>query len=248
VDDPYLVSTPENVELRYSVAGLATRFFAAVIDSILLAFLSFFILTAGLIFVAAGSTFGETASLAILAVTVLLLFALVFGYYIFFETVWRGQTPGKRALRLRAMRDDGLPLNFTASVIRNLIRFFDLLPGTYGFGVVAMFLNKRWKRLGDLAAGTVVIRDEVPQAPPRLPMAPPPGLQIESTGMHDTLSDREYHLIREYLVRHGGLALAARGRVGMRLSTVAEARTGLPRDGADPYTYLSKLASLHAGR
>ena len=248
MDDPYLVSTPENVELRYTVAGLATRFFAALIDTIILAFLSVFILFAGLIFVAAGSEFGSTASLAILAVTLLLLFALVFGYYIFFETVWRGQTPGKRALHLRVMRDDGLPLNFTASVIRNLIRFFDLLPGTYGFGVVAMFINKRWKRLGDMAAGTVVIRDDVPQAPPRLQVSATPQSRIEAAGMRQPLSDREYELIREYLVRHRTLAPAARGRVGTRLSSIAEARTGLPRDGADPHTYLSRLVALHAGR
>jgi len=248
VDDPYLVSTPENVELRYTVAGLATRFFAALIDSIILAFLGFFILFAGLIFVAAGSGFGDTASLAILAVTLLLLFVLVFGYYIFFETVWRGQTPGKRALRLRVMRDDGLPLNFTASVIRNLIRFFDLLPGTYGFGVVAMFLNKRWKRLGDMAAGTVVIRDDVPQAPPQLQVSTTPQSRVEAAGMRATLSNREYELIREYLVRHRSLAPVARGRVGTQLSTIAEARTGLSRDGADPLTYLSKVAALHAAR
>ncbi|MDQ3327050.1 MAG: RDD family protein [Chloroflexota bacterium] len=248
MDDPYLVSTPENVELRYTVAGLATRFFAALIDSIILAFLGFFILIVGLIFVAAGSGFGDTASLAILAVTLLLLFVLVFGYYIFFETVWRGQTPGKRALRLRVMRDDGLPLNFTASVIRNLIRFFDLLPGTYGFGVVAMFLNKRWKRLGDMAAGTVVIRDDVPQAPPSLQLATTPQSRIEAAGIREPLSDHEYELIREYLVRHGALSRMARGRVGTRLSAMAETRTGISRDGADPFVYLSRLVSLQAAR
>src|SRR5262249_33255826 len=95
----------------------------------------------------------------LLAVFGLVAFAFLWGYYIFFEMAWNGQSPGKRWVGLRVMRLDGTPLTLSESIIRNLVRLVDFLPAYYGVGVVAMFISSQSRRLGDLAAGTVVVHD-----------------------------------------------------------------------------------------
>jgi uncharacterized RDD family membrane protein YckC len=246
LDDSYLVSTPENIEIEYATAGLGARFLAALIDTLLLAIVLLIIAIGGLLVAVASNGLSGTAAFVVGALTVLALFLALFGYYILFEAAWKGQTPGKRALGLRAMRDDGLPLNFQANVIRNLIRFFDLLPGTYGFGVTAMFFSKRWKRLGDMAAGTIVIRDETPQAPVRLRLPPHEQLQQLVPYVRGRLTEREYELTREYLVRSRGLSPEASENVGQRLARLAESRTGVPRQNADPIAYLVAILALQS--
>jgi uncharacterized RDD family membrane protein YckC len=93
------------------------------------------------------------------AILGLIAFAFFWGYYIFFEVVWNGQSIGKRIVGLRVVRTNGTPITFTESVIRNLIRLIDFLPAYYGIGVVTMFINAQSRRLGDLAAGTLVVYD-----------------------------------------------------------------------------------------
>ena len=251
MEDSYLVSTPENIEISYVPAGMGTRFLAALLDSLILAVLLLGILITGLVVGVATAGLGETVNWLIFALIVLLMFVTLFGYYIFFETVWRGQSPGKRLMGLRVMRDDGLPLGFTGSVIRNLIRFFDLLPLAYGFGIVAMFFNRRWKRLGDMAAGTIVIREPQPLPPQvlQLPVHPDlPGVRegFAATQLRERFTSREYELIREYLQRYYSLSPTAQDRLGRSLASLAEVRTGLPRGQTDPARYLSTLMALQA--
>src|SRR4029078_5649079 len=81
------------------------------------------------------------------------------GYYMVFEILWNGQTPGKRLVGVRVMRENGYPIRPVDAVIRNLVRIVDWLPATYGIGVLTMLLNKRSKRLGDFASGTIVVRE-----------------------------------------------------------------------------------------
>jgi uncharacterized RDD family membrane protein YckC len=244
LDDSYIISTPENVQIHYSLAGLGSRFLAALIDSLLLAMLFLIIATVGLIAAFAGSGLGEAATALAIAVLVLALFTVLFGYYIVFEAVWRGQTPGKRALGLRVIREDGLPLNFTANVTRNLVRFFDLLPGTYAFGVTAMFINRRSKRLGDIAAGTVVVRDGRTAAPFALRLPPPQAVETLAPHVRGRLTEEEYALAREYLLRYSSLAPGARQTLGMELAALAETRTGVPRSHAVPATYIATVLAL----
>src|SRR5215510_11634669 len=89
-------------------------------------------------------------------------FVLFWGYYIFFEMLWNGQTPGKRWVGLRVIRTDGTPITLSESFIRNLTRLVDFLPAAYGIGIISMFLDKQSRRLGDLAAGTLVVHDRAP--------------------------------------------------------------------------------------
>ncbi len=244
MDETYRLGTPENVELSYIPAGLGSRFLAALIDSIIIALMVLVLSLGGLVFAGLTGNFEDAAGLLILALVVLGVFAIFFGYHILFENIWNGQTPGKRAIGLRVMRDDGLPLNFSASVIRNLIRFVDFLPGTYAFGIVAMFLNRRWKRLGDMAAGTTVVRERVAEAPVELRLTVAPEVAATAPPDHRHLSEREYEVAREYLLRYPDLNWEAAQGIGNELAAHIEARTGVPRGGTDPYKYLASVLAL----
>ncbi len=162
-DDFLSVETPENVVFGYEVAGIGSRFLAALVDSliiiaILLAVNLAFVLVATNVFrpLFNGS---DNAGYWLVALGGLLSFAILWGFYIFFELAWNGQSPGKRWAGLRVIRADGTPITLTESIVRNLVRLIDFLPGYYGVGVVVMFIDGRARRLGDLAAGTLVVRD-----------------------------------------------------------------------------------------
>jgi uncharacterized RDD family membrane protein YckC len=121
-----------------------------------------------------------------------------------FETFWNGQTPGKRAFNLAVLNDDGTPVRWPAALTRNLLRAVDFLPIAYGIGLVAMLMNRDFKRLGDLAAGTVVVYQaekeatvkDLPQAPP---VAPPFPLGLEEQRAVLELAERAPGLTRERL-------------------------------------------------
>ncbi len=239
MEDSYAVLTPENVELTYTTAGLGSRFLALLIDTIIAGVLMVVVLLIGLGSAAgAAVTGGESAASAVYALVVIAVFLILFGYFIFFEGVWRGQTPGKRVLGIRVIRDDGLPENFTANVIRNVVRVVDALPGTYAVGVVAMFVSKRSKRLGDMAAGTLVVYD-LPARGPQVLEATRVGDQTEGPGHHGRLSRREYGLVHDYLSRAPQLAPEARERIEQKLVALVELRTGVPRGAGSASEYLS---------
>jgi uncharacterized RDD family membrane protein YckC len=113
-------------------------------------------------------------------------FLLEWIYPVLFEAGRRGATPGKRVLGLRVVQASGAPMGFGQAVVRNFLRFIDAMPGfTYGFGVASCLATRRFQRLGDLAAGTVVVYDKVPSLPvvaappPIKPLAPPVGLAAD---------------------------------------------------------------------
>lgn len=171
-DSDLVVATPERVSFDYQVAGLATRGIANLLDLLIL-----FGVLVGVYF--AAFAIGQLG-----ADTVAYLFALigsfviVFGYFWASEAFWRGQTVGKKVFRLRAVGDRGEPMTFIQAGIRNVIRIVDFLPYAYGVGLVVLFVNGRGKRLGDLAAGTIVVKDSdyvwLWQLPGGLPPAAPP--------------------------------------------------------------------------
>lgn len=155
------IDTPENVVFGYEIAGIGSRFLAALIDTFLIGLLlvvtnlTLFFLLANLL---SAADLSESASW-FAALFGLVSFAFLWGYYIFFEMLWNGQSPGKRWFGLRVLRTDGTPIGLSEAIIRNLIRIVDFLPAYYGVGVITMFLNERARRLGDLAAGTLVVYD-----------------------------------------------------------------------------------------
>lgn len=155
-DTSLLIETPENLTLEADIAGFGSRCMAALFDYTIILFAEFVLL------LIARDTLQlprENSPAVNFALVVLAQFIIFFAYHLVFEFFWNGQTPGKRRLHVRVVRQDGLPVTPTATVIRNFVRLFDFLPIFYGVGFIALFVTKRTQRLGDLAAGTIVIRE-----------------------------------------------------------------------------------------
>ncbi|MCP4361996.1 MAG: RDD family protein [Chloroflexi bacterium] len=154
--------TAQNVPFTYPVAGLWERFTAALIDTALIALLT----VGGWLAVTAVAAPALEVSASqrnwLLAGMGLLIFMAQWGYHLFFEWYWHGQTPGKRLLHLRVIRLDGTVVQPTESTIRNLIRIIDYIPGNYFIGFVSLYVTRRFQRLGDVAAGTIVINERLP--------------------------------------------------------------------------------------
>src|SRR5438067_7956552 len=171
-DSELVVATPERVSFDYQVAGLATRGIAQAVDLLILSF----VLAGVYIAAIAVGAFGLDAVAYLIAL--LGSFVVVFGYHWTCEAFWSGQTVGKKVFRLRAVGDRGEPMTFGQAGIRNIVRLVDFLPYAYGIGLVVLFVNGRGKRLGDLAAGTIVVKDSdhiaLWQLPGGLPPPPPP--------------------------------------------------------------------------
>lgn len=235
------IETPEHVAVHLELAGVGSRAAAALLDTSLvtLALLLLHVLAGALGLGEIGSALEGWA----LAVLILLSFLTFFGYFAFFEALNGGRTPGKQALGLRVVMETGHPVTPAAAMVRNLVRlldcYFPLLP--FLPGLVMVFLHRRNQRLGDLAAGTIVVRDRpvdwalVP-APPREASAEEP---LE-TGPPE-LSEDEFRLLDQYLARADQLDAAVQVRLATDLSRRFQNR--IPRRTEDPDSF---LAALHA--
>lgn len=161
LDTRRAVETPEGITLDLRVAGPLPRALAWTLDSLLrYALLLILAIVLGYL--------GQTG----VGLWLILLFLTEWFYPVLFELYRNGATPGKAALGLQVCHDNGTPVGATASLLRNLLRAADFLPVCYGFGLVCMLLHPEFKRLGDLAAGTVVIYRDLPPNPPPLPAGP----------------------------------------------------------------------------
>lgn len=152
--DDLVIATPERVAFEYEIAGIGSRFLAQLVDGLILFAIAVVILIGA---IAIGVIF-NSAQVAILF-GLILGFILFAGYFLISEAVMSGQTLGKRAARLRVVGDQGQPITVGQAATRNLIRIVDFLPVFYGVGIITLFVNGRGKRLGDFAAGTLVVRD-----------------------------------------------------------------------------------------
>jgi len=213
------VETPDHVVLRYDLAGGGNRGFAALVDFAIATFLVFGMLAAWSLFqdLLPRRIFFSTQGLF---VTVTLLVG--WSYFIVLEWLWEGRTLGKRIFGLRVITADGSPASFTAVLIRNLVRIVDFLPAFYGIGLLAIVVSSRSQRLGDLAAGTFVVR-----APrPRIDMvalrtvASADGPQVELRGLPAEMQ----RLVREFVARERALSEKDRRRVAASIASALRAR------------------------
>ena len=149
-----VITTPEHVPIRLEPAGAGSRFLATLIDFLLVSAIAG---TVGTILVMALPSIG-------MAVAITFNFVLTWGWHVFFETKKQGRTPGKRALKLRVIDARGLPVSLYQSLVRNIVRVLDFAPAFYGIGGIATLLSPSHRRLGDLVADTLVIRDAQPLA------------------------------------------------------------------------------------
>lgn len=176
-EETLIIETPERVPLEFALASIGNRFLAVAIDhsiqylAIFVAAWAFISISdfGGALRQSGVSDFFEEMPKWTIAVLIIVVFLIFAGYFIFFEWLWSGQTPGKRFLHLRVIRIDGRPITLWEAAARNLLRIFDAVPGfvvpVYSIGLISIFLSNRDQRVGDLFAGTVVVRESVGEAP-----------------------------------------------------------------------------------
>ncbi len=245
------IETPELVTFSYTIAGVGSRVAAALIDY-LLCLVLFIALLITLAFVGANRlvSFGGTSSEAwALAVVVLGQFFILWGYYVLWEGLADGQTPGKRYMRLRVVSDGGYSVSFAGSAIRNLVRILDMQPVfTYGVGIGSILLTRQGKRLGDLAAGTLVVREQVVRATGdgrratedlRGSTAAQP---VGAAARHARLNDDEYAVLERFIERRESLDPARRALLATRLvERFSNALIGHPTVAGGPSDQLFEL-------
>lgn len=218
------VETPEHIRFRYRAAGPSRRALAWLLDTIIRAGLFFVII---LLLVAMGIMAGGMGGLGtgLLAV---IAFLIEWGYYVFFETLWGGRTIGKRALRLRVVKEGGYPISFVDSVLRNLLRAADFMPFMYALGVLVMARDERFRRLGDLVAGTMVVVEERERVGAPLKLVPPPQpVELEAIPGRPPLAAEELEAIELFLRRLGTLSPAREAELAAMVGPIFAKRIGV---------------------
>ena len=221
------VRTPESIAFRYELAGLGSRCLAVCIDLtiqiVVLALILYGIYYASIHLPVnharvspADDDFGRSAAIGLI---IFILFTVFYGYHILFEALWNGQTPGKKMLGIRVVRDGGFPLDFGGAFLRNIVRIGEQLIGFYLIAAISSLLSPENKRVGDYAAGTIVVRDGKLAKPLTLRDALAAGERANSGAY---LTDDERGVIARFLERRTTLdghrrfelaaALAARFR------------------------------------
>ena len=223
--DQLSIETPEQVALEFPLAGVGSRFLALAIDMLLQMAIGLLVLAV----VSGAWTFLRPRSGGpwFLAVIVIAAFLLFYGYFAGFEAFWHGQTPGKRLIGLRVLSVTGRPARIDEAILRNLLRVIDQLPGVYAIGIVTMLVSSRNQRLGDLAAGTVVVHEKALSAPVMTVATPTGG--VAWTG--SSLTEAELLLVETFLQRRHEIesgireahAHAIAGRLRARLGAAAPA-------------------------
>jgi uncharacterized membrane protein SpoIIM required for sporulation/uncharacterized RDD family membrane protein YckC len=247
------VETPELVVLSYTIAGVGSRAYAAIIDYTI-CFIAVIVADIGItVFFAktGGLIRNVSASLAI-SMIVLIQFAVLWGYYVLFEALADGRTPGKRLQRLRVVRDGGYSVTFGASAVRNLMRIVDMQPIVlYGVGMLSVLISKSGKRLGDMAAGTIVVKEDFVRQPA---VAEPAGGFSDTPQpprLHAALSAAEFDLLERFSQRQRDLdperrALIA-AQLAQRLAPALEEYTGATPAGRLGRLYNAERAARAAG-
>jgi uncharacterized RDD family membrane protein YckC len=231
--DQLSIETPEQVALEFPLAGVGSRFLAVAVDTLLQVAVGLVILLIALgVFAAL-----RAAGVWVAAFVIIAGFLVFYGYFAAFEAFWHGQTPGKRLVGLRVLSVSGRPIRFDEALLRNLLRVVDQLPGVYAVGIVAMLASTRSQRLGDLAAGTVVVHEKALTAPV-LTVAEP---RVPSWTGAAGLSDAELLLVETFLQRRGELDLAVREDRARAIADRLRARLGPSAPDLEPEALIEAL-------
>lgn len=191
LDTVQTLETPEAIDLQLHLAGPFSRMLAYGVDVTLR-------LIVQLVLYFMVQLVSESVGWGI---WMIIMFIMEWFYPVLFEMFNHGRTPGKALLGLRVIQQNGTPLNWTASILRNLLRVVDMLPFAYAFGLISMAVSTRFQRLGDLAAGTLVVYRQATPPPPKLkqarPEPPPPGLTLDEQKALMSFAERHERLTRE---------------------------------------------------
>lgn len=261
LEQDYAIDTPESVTFAYEVTGIGNRFIAALIDSALLSVALFLL---NLLVLVALELVGDISLERLLdgeppswmggmviALYALLNFSFFWGYYILFEWLWNGQTPGKRFVKIRVLRMDGNPAGFVEVLLRNLVRPIDFLPSGYGLGLLVMLLNEKSRRLGDFAAGTLVIReladvslDALATGSGANPVAVDESLLLAFPNIRN-LTSTDYELIQEALARFRRGAIPHRSIERLAKTVATRLGVDMPRGWNHSLKLLQQIAAAY---
>ena len=219
------LQTPESVELEFTLAGIGNRAYALLIDYIALGLtLLVFWIAWGFISIqlvdVLDQLIGSNSGLGLwlLAIALLLNFFIYMGYFVFFEVLWQGQTPGKRYTKIRVIRDDGRRVGIQQAVLRSLLRPIDDI---LFIGAFLIILGRNEKRLGDWAGGTIVIQEEYMVAATNFPVSEPAqqlAIQLPQMANLSQLLPDDFATIREYLQRRGAMTPKAKAELSLQLA------------------------------
>jgi uncharacterized RDD family membrane protein YckC len=235
------VETPENVRLSFRLAGPGTRLGAYLIDlAIRIAIVWVLSLALGAI---APIVLGAGLSIGLLLVVI---FLVEWFYGCLFEGLWSGRTPGKWMVGLRVIKEGGYPIGFYDAAVRNLLRAADALPVLYGVAFVTMMVTRRMQRLGDLMAGTIVVREERQLLRAQIPfLASVPVIMASDRRVAFRPSDRTLDLIERFFLRHSLLAPSRSDEIARILAAPLADQMGLTTDlqdvGREPSRFLLRV-------
>lgn len=256
--DQLNIETPELVAIQMAIAGIGSRFIALLVD-----YLIWIpgILIVGRLFgylLPSLGAFNKLSEQWAFAIYLFLVFLFNWGYFTLFEAFWNGRTPGKRVARIRVIERSGRPIGLFESMARNFIRYVDQIPFFYAVGAIAIFVTKDHQRLGDLAAGTLVVRDRIEEAPVSsdttrtftaslfAPAIPSPEPHSAFTlPEHDVakLSSADLQVLESFFARRLDMPLETREALAQRIASAIQAKSGLePPLGASVETFLEITA------
>lgn len=231
------IRTPEGFNLEMTLAGLGSRSAAAIIDTVII------VAVAVVVYLPFRNTVPPLPMRIALTAMPIVLF---FGYHLVFETRGRRQSPGKRLLRLRVVRADGAPVGATGSLVRNLIRLVDFLPSFYLIGIVSVFSTTQNQRLGDLAAGTIIVME--PRAEDVFPVLSSAFENVAEGWDVSAVTDEDVAMMRQFLNRREILKPDARRRIGFEIAKGIEAKVSRPPQQMTSEQTIETVLEIKEGR
>jgi len=257
--DQLNIDTPELVGIEMPLAGIGSRFIALLVDYLIWGAAFFVLIWLAILVLPSIDAFSKISEQWAAGIFIFIVFLFNWGYFTLFEAFWNGRTPGKRIARIRVIQRSGRAIGLFESMARNLVRYVDQLPFFYAVGVIAMFVTSQHQRLGDLAAGTLVVRDREEEAPlwgesgartftaqifaPSAP-APEPhtAFSLPATGIAK-LSAADLEVLEGFFSRRLDMSLPTRQTLAQRIATAIQAKSGLePPAGASVETFLEATA------
>lgn len=253
IDDRFSITTPEGVTVELVLAGAGSRGLAQLVDGIVqfILWIAAFAVIAGVSDADDVDPFSPTNSdevFVAVALFALVIFGITFLYDVLFETLGSGRTPGKRVMGLRVVRVGGGPVGFLSSSIRNLVRIVDALPGVYLVGLITIVASSKNQRLGDLAAGTLVVRERTEARDLSRAAWTPPATTPPATVDVSTVTAEDLATIRKFLERRDSLGQAARASLASDLAWRLAPKVAGTDPSIGPEAFLEQVAAAKAAR
>jgi uncharacterized RDD family membrane protein YckC len=257
--DQISIDTPELVSIELPLAGIGSRFIALLVDYLIWGAGLVVVVILAILLLPALRTFNRISAQWAEAIVIFTLFLFNWGYFTLFEAFWSGRTPGKRVAKIRVIQRSGRSIGLVESMARNLVRYVDQLPFFYAVGVITMFVTRQHQRLGDLAAGTLVVRDRESETPlwgdtgsrtftaqlfrASVPIPEPhTAVTLPALGI-SKLSSADLEVLEGFFSRRLDMSLATRQALAVRIAAAIQAKSGLETPaGVSVETFLEATA------